>query len=44
MKTDKVDILIVGAGAAGAASAWNLSKSGYKIVCLEQRPFLKPKS
>ena len=44
MKRDKVDILIVGAGAAGAAAAWNLSKSGYKIICLEQGPFLDSKS
>ena len=44
MKIDKVDILIVGAGASGAAAAWNLSKSGYKIVCLEQGPILNSKS
>ena len=44
MKIDKVDILIVGAGASGAAAAWNLSKSGYEIVCLEQGPFLNSKS
>ena len=44
MKSDNVDILIVGAGAAGAAAAWNLSKSGYKITCLEQGPFLNSKS
>lgn len=44
MKMDKVDILIVGAGASGAAAAWNLSKSGYKIVCLEQGPILNSKS
>ena len=44
MKRDKVDILIVGAGAAGAAAAWNLGKSGYNIICLEQGPFLDSKS
>ena len=44
MKSDNVDILIIGAGAAGAAAAWNLSKGGYKIICLEQGPFLDSKS
>ena len=44
MKSENVDILIIGAGAAGAAAAWNLSKSGYKIICLEQGPFLNSKS
>ena len=44
MKNNNVDILIIGAGAAGAAAAWNLSKSGYKIICLEQGPSLNYKS
>ena len=44
MKSDKVDILIIGAGAAGAAAAWNLSRSGYKIICLEQGPIIKKES
>ena len=30
------DVLIVGAGAAGAAAAWSLSRSGLKVTCLEQ--------
>jgi choline dehydrogenase-like flavoprotein len=30
------DCLIVGAGAAGAAFAWRLARSGIKVVCLEQ--------
>ena len=33
---DKTDILIIGAGASGAAVMWDLSKAGFKIVCLEQ--------
>ena len=33
---DIVDVLIIGAGASGAAIAWSLSKTGMKIVCLEQ--------
>ena len=44
MKNKNVDILIIGAGAAGAAAAWNLSQSGYKIICLEQGPSLNYKS
>jgi len=44
MKNNDVDILIVGAGASGAAAAWNLSSKNYKIVCLEQGPFLKKNS
>ena len=31
-----VDILIIGAGASGAATAWSLSKSNCSIMCLEQ--------
>ena len=31
-----VDILIVGAGATGAAAAWSLSDTGLSILCLEQ--------
>ena len=44
MKNKDVDILIVGAGASGAAAAWNLSGKNYKILCLEQGPLLKGKS
>jgi choline dehydrogenase-like flavoprotein len=44
MKNKNVDILIVGAGASGAAAAWNLSSKNYKIVCLEQGPWLKKSS
>ena len=33
---DIVDVLIIGAGASGAVIAWSLSKTGMKIVCLEQ--------
>ena len=37
MKKDKADIVIIGAGAAGSAGAWNLSQnSNFKIICLEQ--------
>ena len=42
MDIKKVDILIIGAGASGSAAAWNLSKSGFKVLCLEQGENLKP--
>jgi len=35
------DILIIGAGASGAAVAWRLSDLGLKVVCLEQGDFVK---
>lgn len=36
------DALIVGAGAAGAAVAWNLAGAGFRVVCLEQGPWVEP--
>jgi choline dehydrogenase-like flavoprotein len=33
---DVVDVLIVGAGASGAAAAWSLAETRMRIVCLEQ--------
>ena len=41
--TDHYDVVIVGAGASGAAAAWNLSKSNLKIVCLEQGDWVDTK-
>ena len=35
-QTTKTDILIVGAGASGAAAAWRLASAGFRVVCLEQ--------
>ena len=40
MPKDKVDVLIVGAGASGAAFAWSLLETRMRIVCLEQGPRL----
>jgi len=34
--TDHAEVLIVGAGAAGAAAAWRLAAAGIRVVCLEQ--------
>ena len=33
---DNLDVIIVGAGAAGAAAAWRLAAGGLKVVCLER--------
>ena len=33
---DPVDVLIIGAGASGAAVAWSLAETRMRIVCFEQ--------
>lgn len=40
---DKVDFVIVGSGAAGGVLAKELSSNGFKVVVLEQGPFLTEK-
>ncbi|UCE87729.1 MAG: GMC family oxidoreductase, partial [Deltaproteobacteria bacterium] len=42
MPEETVDVLIVGAGAAGAALAWSLAETRMKIVCLEQGDWMNP--
>ena len=37
-----VDILIIGAGASGAAVAWSLADTKMRILCLEQGDWVKP--
>lgn len=39
---DKVDVLIIGSGASGAAVAWSLAESKMRILCLEQGDWVKP--
>lgn len=39
---DPVDVLIVGAGAAGAAFAWSLAETRMDILCLEQGGWMNP--
>jgi choline dehydrogenase-like flavoprotein len=36
-----VDVLIIGAGASGAAVAWSLAETRVKILCLEQGDWIK---
>jgi 2-polyprenyl-6-methoxyphenol hydroxylase-like FAD-dependent oxidoreductase len=33
---DEVNVLVVGAGAAGAAFTWRLASLGVEVTCLEQ--------
>lgn len=40
MNNEPVDVLIVGAGASGAAIAWSLLETRMRILCLEQGPHL----
>ena len=42
MPSDPVDVLIIGAGASGAALAWSLSDTRMRIVCLEQGDWMDP--
>ena len=39
---DDPDVVIVGAGASGAAVAWSLASAGFKVVCLEQGDWVSP--
>ena len=36
MASERADVVVVGAGAAGAAVAWRLADRGARVVCLEQ--------
>ena len=36
-----LDVLIIGAGASGAAMAWSLAETKMRIVCLEQGDWMK---
>jgi choline dehydrogenase-like flavoprotein len=40
--TTSVDVLIIGAGASGAAVAWSLAETKMHILCLEQGDWMKP--
>ena len=41
---DRVDVLVVGAGASGAAVAWRLAEGGRQVTCLEQGDWIPPES
>ena len=38
----ETDVLIIGAGAAGAAAAWRLATNGIAVTCLEQGDWVDP--
>lgn len=40
---DEVDFVVIGAGAAGGVMAQELSTAGFRVVVLEQGPYLKAK-
>ena len=40
--TDTVDVLVIGAGASGAAFAWSLADSGIDVMCLDQGGWVDP--
>lgn len=42
MSQEPVDVLIIGAGASGAALAWSLAETRMRIVCLEQGGWMNP--
>ncbi len=42
MAEDIVDVLIIGAGASGAAVAWSLAETRMHIMCLEQGDWMNP--
>ncbi len=42
MTHDPVDVLIIGAGAAGAAFAWSMADTRMRILCLEQGDWMNP--
>ena len=42
MANDPIDVLIIGAGASGAAVAWSLAETRMRIVCLEQGEWMNP--
>ena len=41
MAEQPVDVVIIGAGASGAAVAWSLAETRMRIVCLEQGDWVK---
>jgi len=42
MADETVDVLIIGAGASGAAIAWSLAETRMRVVCFEQGDWMNP--
>ena len=41
---DRIDVLVIGAGASGAAVAWRLAGAGIGVMCLEQDDWVAARS
>ena len=41
---DRTDVLVIGAGASGAAVSFLLSRAGIRVVCLEQGDWVDARS
>jgi len=41
MANEPVGILVIGAGASGAAFAWRIAEMGTSVLCLEQGPWMR---
>jgi len=41
MSNEPVGVLVIGAGASGAAFAWSIADAGMSVLCLEQGPWMK---
>jgi choline dehydrogenase-like flavoprotein len=41
-RTARVDVLVIGAGASGAAFTWSLSQAGIQVMCLDQGGWVDP--
>ena len=39
---DRVDVLVIGAGASGGAFAWSLAEAGIDVMCIDQGGWLDP--
>lgn len=44
MRSDKVDVLVVGGGASGAAFAWSMADTRMRVLCLEQGDWVSQNS
>ena len=42
MADEPADVVVIGAGAAGAALTWRLATQGARVVCLEQGDWHRP--
>lgn len=43
-KTDRIDVLVVGGGPAGAATSYWLARAGHRVTCVERKEFPRDKT